>query len=292
MQKSILLLAIILTAAVYSAKAQKVVKKAVDNKGTINWVLDSATAVITLADSTILYVTPSQLQNSQGNFVKYSDTASMLANYIHAATNGLTKDGQTVKLGGALTEPTTIQTTAANFLAITGLTSGSAATDSVMMTDPTTGQVKFMSAASLFNALTFTNGLTKDGNNVKLGGTLTESTTIATDATNTLKVTGLQSGNLSTDSLVVTSADGTLKKVTASTLQLQSGTKEFVAALGQIQYLVPNMPANATRVWVYRNGVKLVSATDYTALEGLLNLSPAIGALIQDDDVIEVQWVR
>jgi hypothetical protein len=290
MKKSILLLGIVLLVVVFSANAQKVATKAVDNKGTISWVLDSSTAVITMADSTILYVTPSQLQNSQGSFVKYSDTASMLANYINGALNGVTKVGQNVKLGGELIEPTTIQTTAANFLAITGLQAGST-NDSVMVVDPTSGQIKFVSASALFNALTYVNGLTKTGNTVKLGGLLTESTTIGTDATNTLKITGLQSGNTQTDSLVVVGADGTLKKVTAAS-NLQSGSEEFVCGLGQTQFIVAGIPSVVSKVWVYRNGVKLVVNTDYTVTATGINLSGAMGALVTIDDVIEVQWVK
>jgi hypothetical protein len=291
MQKSILFL-LFLCAIAFSARAQKVVTKAVDNKGTIKWVLDSASAVITLADSTLLYVTPKQLRDSMGNNMKYSDTASMLANYINAAVNGLTKNGQTVKLGGDLIEPTTIVTTPANFLAITGLTAGSPTTDSVLVTDPSTGQIKVISAASLFNALTFSNGLTKTGNNVKLGGILSEATTIATDATNVLKITGLQTGDIATDSLVVTSSDGTLKKVAPTVLQLQSGSEEFSASLGVGTFTVSNLPNNASRVWVYRNGVKLVVTTDYTVSGSNVVLSPAMTNLLADGDVIEVQWVR
>ncbi len=290
MQKRILLLLFVFAAA-FSAKAQKISTKVVDNKGSIKWVIDSATAVITLADSTILYVTPKQLRDSMGNNMKYSDTASMLANYVNAAINGLTKTGQTVKLGGELIEPTTIQTTAANFLAITGLTSGSSATDSVMVVDPATGQLKFISAASLFNSLNFTNGLTKTGNDVKLGGNLTEPTTIGTDATNTLKVTGLQSGSTSTDSLVLVGADGTLKKTSAESL-LQSGSQEYVATLGQTTFTVANMPSTPSKVWVYRNGVKLVATTDYTTAGGVVTLTGTVAPLIADDDVIEVQWVK
>lgn len=291
MQKSILLLGIVLLAVVYSAKAQKVAVKAVDNKGTISWVLDSSSAVITYADSTILYVTPWQLQNAGGNYVKYSDTASMLSSYINAAMNGLTKDGQTVKLGGALTEATTIQTTAANFLAITGLQGGDL-NDSVMVVNPTTGQVKFISSAQLYNALTFSNGLTKTGNDVKLGGILTEATTIGTDATNVLKVTGLQSGDLSTDSIVVTTADGTLKKVSSANLSLQSGQEEFTAVLGQNQFIVPGLPADPSRIWVYRNGVKLLRNTDFTVNSGSVFFTSPMSQLVTDGDVIEVQWVK
>ena len=47
-----------------NANAQKVSTRVIDNKGTIKWVLDSTTAVITRADSTILFVTPKQLRDS------------------------------------------------------------------------------------------------------------------------------------------------------------------------------------------------------------------------------------
>jgi hypothetical protein len=289
--KKILVLLCLAVGIGFSANAQKVTTKVIDNKGTIKWVLDSATAVITKADSTILYVTPHQLKDSLGNFVRYADTADMLAPYINAANNGLTKNGQTVQLGGALIQPTTITTTAANFLAITGLQAGSNTTDSVMVVDPTTGQVKFISASALFNALTFSNGLTKTGNLVELGGTLTKSTTITTDATNTLKVAGLQSGSLSTDSLVVVATDGTLKKVNAESL-LQSGDQNYTATAAQATYAVTNMPATASKVWVYRNGAKLLSTTDYTTAAGTVTLTGAMAALVEAGDVIEVQWVK
>jgi hypothetical protein len=63
--------------------------------------------------------------------------------------------------------------------------------------------------------------------------------------------------------------------------------------LGQAIYNVAGMPANPSRVWVYRNGVKLVANTDYTAATaGVLNLTVPMAQLIADDDVIEVQWVK
>jgi hypothetical protein len=289
--KKILLLSALALGIGFTASAQKVSTKVIDNKGTIKWVLDSATAVITKADSTILYVTPTQLHQSQNDVVRYTDTANMLSHYINAANNGLTKNGQTVQLGGELIQPTTIATTAANFLAITGLQSGSNTSDSVMVVNPTTGQVKFISASSLFNALTFGNGLTKTGNGVELGGALNKATTIGTDATNTLKITGLQSGSLATDSLVVTSADGTLKKVAGESL-LQSGEQNFTATAAQASFAVANMPAQVSKVSVYRNGVKLLASVDYATTAGSVTLSSAMAALIAAEDVIEVQWVK
>jgi hypothetical protein len=203
----------------------------------------------------------------------------------------LTKNGQTLELGGVLNRVTTIETSASNFLQITGLQSGSNTSDSVMVVNPSTGQLKYISASSLFNALTFDNGLTKTGNLVELGGTLTKATTIVTDATNNLKITGLQSGALATDSLVVSSSDGTLKRVTAESL-LQSGNQFFTATGGQTLYSVTNMPVAASKVWVYRNGAKLIPVTDYTTSAGQVNLTAGIGALVVAGDYIEVQWVK
>lgn len=274
--KKILLLVIVAVAINFTASAQKDSTTVIDNKGTIKWVLSSSAAVITKADSTILYVTPKQLADS--SFAKF-------------ANNGLTKNGQTLELGGILNRVTTIETSASNFLQITGLQSGSNTSDSVMVVNPTTGQLKYISASSLFNALTFDNGLTKTGNLVELGGTLTKATTIVTDATNNLKITGLQSGALATDSLVVSSSDGTLKRVTAESL-LQSGNQFFTATGGQTLYSVSNMPVAASKVWVYRNGAKLIPVTDYTTSAGQVNLTAGIGALVVAGDYIEVQWVK
>jgi hypothetical protein len=266
--------------------------KVIDNKGTIKYVLKATNPkIITQQDSLILYVTPKQLADSLGGYVKDADTSSMLANYLNNANNGLTKTGQTVQLGGSLIQATTISTSAANYLAITGLQSGSATADSVMVVNPSTGQTKFISASSLFNALTFTNGLTKTGNTVKLGGTLSEATTITTDATNVLKIAGLQSGSLDTDSIAVVTADGTLKLVSASTV-LKSGDQNFTATAAQSAYTVTGMPANVTRVWVFRNGAKLLVTDDYTTVAGIVTLTPAMAALVVVGDIIEVQWVK
>lgn len=289
--KKILLLAFAAITFSITSNAQKVPTKVIDNKGTIKWVLDSSTAVITKADSTILYVTPTQMKDSLSNFVRYADTTSMLANYINNADNGITKVGQKLQLGGALTQATTIATSATNFLAITGLQPGSNTTDSVMVVDPTSGQVKFISASSLFNALTFGNGLTKTGNTVELGGDLSKSTTIGTTATNTLKITGLQGGNLGTDSLVVVNGDGTLKKVQAESL-LQSGNETYTATAGQASFSVTGMPATASKVYVWRNGAKLLVTTDYTTAAGTVTLVTAIATLVEAGDLIEVQWVK
>ncbi|XZF15443.1 hypothetical protein ACTHGU_04855 [Chitinophagaceae bacterium MMS25-I14] len=294
MKRILPLLSVIILMAT-TAWSQKVVDRVVDNKGTIRWVLDSTTAVITRGDSTLLYVTPTQMKDTLTKFVRYTDTSAMLSNYINDAGNGLTKQGQKVLLGGVLSQPTTIQTSASNFLKITGLQSGNT-TDSVMTVDPSTGQLKFISASSLFSNLTANNGLTKTGNNIQLGGALNQATTITTTASNTLAVAGLQSGNLANDSIVVADpATGVLKRVSAATL-LQSGDQSFTASAGQTAYTVTNMPGTASRVWVFRNGVKLLAGTDYTASAGSVTLTPTATPpndwSVAAGDIIEVQWVK
>jgi hypothetical protein len=412
-------LALSILAFYATSNAQKVSTRVIDNKGTIKWVLDSTTAVITRADSTIIFVTPKQLRDSlakvvynagngltkQGDSVILGGTLSSTTTIATSATNflritglqagsltdsimtvnpatgqlrfisassflnnlratngitkngdtvllggalnrattittsatntlsvaglqsgvstdsvlvsdpatgqmkrvssstllnnlktsnGITKVGDTIQLGGALTKATTIATTATNTLSVSGLSSG-AATDSVLVTDPSTGQVKRVSSSTLLNNLKASNGVTKSGDTVQLGGALSNATTITTTATNTLSVSGLQSGNLATDSILVADgATGQLKRVSSA---IQSGETSFTATAGQTSYAVSGMPANPSRVWVYRNGAKLVGGSnssvtsDYTVTAGNVTLI-LNGYSIIAGDVIEVQWVK
>ena len=95
------------------------------------------------------------------------------------ANNGLTKAGNNVKLGGTLTQATSITTDATNTFAVAGL-QGATTADSVVMADKTSGVLRRMSLADVgAGSFTANNGLTKTGNNVKLGGTLIEATTVA-----------------------------------------------------------------------------------------------------------------
>ena len=68
-----------------------------------------------------------------------------------SATNGLTKTGSLISLGGALTGATTITTTGTNTLAFAGL-QGGASTDSILVADPSTGVVKRRTVADVINS--------------------------------------------------------------------------------------------------------------------------------------------
>lgn len=294
--KQYLLLVGLLLLIGFTANAQLDSTKVVDNKGTIKYVLKATNSkIITQKDSLTLYVTPKQLSNLENeigtDYVKYADTSSMLAAYLNSVGNGLTKSGKSLALGGTLSTNATIVTSESNFMQIRGLTSGSTSADSVMVVDPANGTLKWISASKLFNALTFENGLTKTGNTVRLGGTLNQTTTITTDGTNVLKIAGLQGGNLGADSLVVTSSDGTLKKVNRESV-VQSGEVKISASLGQTTITVANMPALASKVWVFRNGAKLVAGEDYSTAAGTVTLTPTVDWAVLAGDIFEVQWVK
>ncbi len=312
-----------------SVSAQIVTKKAVDNKGTINTLLDATTSVITSAgngltiDNTtiptnpkvelggdltkpttiigttatnLLQVTGLEAGNAltdeivtiipaTGQLRKLSASAAS-----GTADNGLTKTGNNTQLGGALITPTTITTDITNTLSITGLEPGAA--NDFIVSENTAGVVRKITATNILSNLNVSNGLTKSTNDVKLGGALTAATTITTTGTETLALVGLTAGNLATDNIVVSTTGGVLKSVAASSLLLSGETNFPAPSVAQSTYNVPNMPADASRVWVYRNGVKLIGIVDYTTTSGIVTLVPAIAGLVVATDNIEVQWVK
>ncbi|HLS30071.1 MAG TPA: hypothetical protein VK021_04385, partial [Flavobacteriaceae bacterium] len=137
---------------------------------------------------------------------------------------------QVVQLGGTLTEDATeIETSGdANTLAITGLVDLTqdvedgildlADFDVVIMNE--NGILKRISTTQLMSeadvALNFENGLTQIGDVVKLGGALTEATTLTTDDANTLAIDGLQAADTPSKIVVVEDAEGVLRTVTRS----------------------------------------------------------------------------
>jgi hypothetical protein len=160
------------------------------------------------------------------------------------ANNGLTELGDTVQLGGALTKATTITTSGTNTLAIAGLQSG-ASTDSILVANPTTGVLRRRSVSSVVGSSGLSNnGLSKSGDTVQLGGALTKATVIATSATNTIALSGLQSG-ASTDSVLVSNpSTGVVGRRSMSSVfpngrvscsTLNTSTKQLTIANSNIQ---------------------------------------------------------
>jgi hypothetical protein len=145
-----------------------------------------------------------------------------------AANNGLSKTGSLVQLGGALIKPTTVTTDATNTLAVAGLQGGTSA-DSVVVADATTGVLRRMKMSDVgANSIAVANGLTKNGNIISLGGTLTTATTLTTTSTNPLNITGLQTSAITDSVVTIDAATGQLRKTTMAII----GANAFTADNG------------------------------------------------------------
>ncbi len=73
-------------------------------------------------------------------------------------------------------------------------------------------------SGSVKDSTTASNGLTLNGKNVELGGSLSKSTILTTSASNTLAINGLQKGNTTDSILVVNPSTGILKSVSPTTI--------------------------------------------------------------------------
>ena len=110
------------------------------------------------------------------------------------------------------------------------------------------------------DAIAASNGVNIATNNtVKLGGQLEEPTTLATDATNTLSVTGLEesTSTLDTNVMTVNTNSGVITRTSLSNLFQEEVTLTIAASDGQSQFATPLPIASPSKVNVYRNGVRI-----------------------------------
>ena len=183
--------------------------------------ITGTTDPLTLKGLNLATRTDSLLTADVNGVIHQIPVSTVVANGV-LVENGISKTGNKIRLGGALNQPTTITTDATNTLALQGLQHGTGA-DSVVVSDATTGVLKRATVADIAAAgFTANNGLTKTNANVQLGGTLSiPNTTIATSATNTLSITGLQSG-AATDSILTESGAGVVTRRTVADVINQS----------------------------------------------------------------------
>jgi hypothetical protein len=78
------------------------------------------------------------------------------------------------------------------------------------------------------NSIAVANGLTKNGNIISLGGTLTTATTLTTTSTNPLNITGLQTSAITDSVVTIDAATGQLRKTTMAII----GANAFTADNG------------------------------------------------------------
>ena len=213
---------------------------------------------------------------TSGQVLKYNSTTSKWEpntdnNTTYTASNGVNVSGTNVSLGGALTGATTIGTSSTNTLKLTGIQSG-ASTDSLMVIS--SGVVKKVAVSTDVPAYTANNGATMSGNNVVLGGALTSATTIGTSSSNTLKLTGVQTGATS-DSLMLLS-NGVVKKIAVATVAPTYTYTNGVNASGTTVSLGGNL-ANATTIGTSStNTLKLTGVQSGASTDSLMVISSGV----------------
>ncbi len=127
--------------------------------------------------------------------------------------------------------------------------------------DSTNGNIYAYDGTTWINSNTTVNannGLLIDATNtIQLGGVLINPTTIQTDVTNTLAITGLEDGDTTQDDIVtVNRTTGQLRKVSAANLLTEEVT-ELVAIDGQLIFNNGFTLQSTDKVNVYRNGVRI-----------------------------------
>ncbi|CAM1341498.1 hypothetical protein [Tenacibaculum aestuarii] len=147
---------------------------------------------------------------------------------------------------------------------------GNGIPDTVTAPNPTSGDVYVDSTTGIIYAYNGTawvtsngtasanNGLLVNANNTfQLGGVLIQPTVIETDATNTLAISGLQNGGVTTDDIVtVDRTTGVLKRAPASNLLREEVTKIIADTNGQVTFTGLTL-YTTDKINVFRNGVRI-----------------------------------
>ncbi len=107
-------------------------------------------------------------------------------------------------------------------------------------------------SGSVKDSTTASNGLTLNGKNVELGGSLSKSTILTTSASNTLAINGLQKGNTTDSILVFNPSTGILRSVSPTTIGAASEPWNNVAT---------NIGANSNVQNIYQMGKVGVNTT-------------------------------
>lgn len=180
------------------------------------------------------------------------------------------------------------------------------------------GTIKYLQSK---NGLTMVTNTTNDVTTTtwQLGGTLTDDTYI--DATGKIfAITGIKANNdtkfTAAQQLAATTytagsgftlmardeGTGEIKRLLAADLVI-GGSIHDTATSGSDFVTLANttMPTSISKIWVYRNGAKLLAGVDYTvagaAGESVVTVKNTSGTAPEDyifntGDIIEIQWVR
>jgi len=188
------------------------------------------------------------------------------------------------------------------------------------------GTIKYLQSNNGITTITSTEAGNRTTTTWQLGGELLEDTYIDVEgkvfsldglklesgaaATTATTQTGHDAGTVTTASadtgwtlVVRDEATGELRKLLATDL-IQSGyapdtaddTEAGTGTYGEIVITTTGIPAltgNEGKIWVYRNGAKLVHTSDFTVIEGVsVTVTGTADFSIYVNDVFEVQWVK
>ena len=177
------------------------------------------------------------------------------------------------------------------------------------------GTIKYLQVANGLTALTNTT-TDKTLTTWQLGGTLTANTYIDVDG-NVFGLDGIELVNTATASastdaapgtthgsgatgwtlLVRDEATGAIQKLKATDL-IQSGFADDTADAGEDTAIVITATGilgsmNRGKIWVYRNGAKLIYGTDFTVADDLVTVTAVANSWdLYEGDIFEVQWIK
>ncbi|SHL98920.1 beta strand repeat-containing protein [Flavobacterium chilense] len=220
-----------------------------------------------------------------------TNTLSLLGNTLTSNVNGISSTSDAVS-GVSNTSNINTSTVTVNGITSSGapiINSNTLTATNGNLVSTVNGVATTPSVSVLISA---NNGLTATNGNVQLGGSLTNPTTIVTDAANTLAISGLPTGNAGTDNiLVINPTSEILKTVTPSLSPMwaligNTGTNPAINFLGTtddqpLKFKIDNSNAGSI--------TKLNTSLGYMALNSLTpgkvrNTAIGISALTNNTD--------
>jgi len=198
-----------------------------------------------------------------------------------------------------------------------GLSKDAGAGVSVKLVD-NKGTIKYLQTNNGITSITSTTAGSATTTTWQLGGTLTDNTYIDVDS-NVFALDGIElvdtsvlgSSTDATDQsdhgtgtgwtvLVRDEATGAIKKLLATDL-IETGYANYTAVAadetagtkGITAVGVPTALVNKGKLWVYRNGTKLVYGTDFTVSADLVTVTEVSSSWdLYTDDYFEIQWIK
>ncbi|KAF2329010.1 hypothetical protein [Flavobacterium daemonense] len=137
------------------------------------------------------------------------------------------------------------------------------------------------------------NGVKLAAQTVKLGGDLTEPTSINSSANNTLAISGLQTGKVTDDLLVIDSASGVIRKINSAEFNIGTNmAKQNLIAIAGEKVFSTIWPIDSLdKIQVYRNGAEInFTATEGTSKITLQLLADTNGGCLDGDEIKIYQW--